>query len=63
MAYTIEEKTPDEGQVVIVYCPGYCDEDYQVVTFHDGQFDRVPNGDMTKYVDKWIPASILDDLF
>ena len=56
-------KNPSEGQVVVVFCPDYCPEQYQIVTYEDGFFTREPNGDMTKYVVDWQPIEFVEELF
>jgi hypothetical protein len=62
MGNSITEK-PKDGQVVIVYCPDYCSEEYQVATYYLGKYNREPNGDMTEFVKEWIPIEKVEDLF
>ena len=56
-------KKPSNGQVVVVWCPDYCPEEYQIVTYDEGRYIREPNGDMTKWVKEWLPVKVVEDLF
>jgi predicted transcriptional regulator len=59
MYYTIKEKTPKEGQLVICRCPDWCDEGYQIATFEDNefQFSGQSNDQFNDLVIAWTPLN------
>lgn len=62
MAYS-KDKTPSEGQAVLVCAPKYSPEGYTVAVYENGKYMREPNGDISEYVEEWISMETVEDAF
>jgi hypothetical protein len=57
------EEKPDNGQECLVRCREFSVPGYESAIYENGEFIRMPNGDITEYVTEWIPLLKVIALF
>lgn len=62
MAYP-KDKTPAEGQAILVKASKYCPEGYTVAVYENGKYMREPNGDISEYIEEWVSMDTVEDAF